>query len=222
MNHTLPATVTDTMNVTRTETIHDMETANLNYNFVPDGGVREVGDKLVISGTASNWDVDRVGDSVVRAAMERALARYMENPILLYNHAYSRPAGRVTKAFIDDDGLHIEAELPRPKEPGDSRHWWNLVKDGIVRALSIGGKWTRQQIGGVNYLTEIDLREISVAAQGINARTTFTAQAAKAFGDPPLTELDWSGLRDDALILSLKASLALLEYQAADLIRGRT
>lgn len=197
-----------------------METANLNYNFVPDGGVREVGDKLVISGTASNWDVDRVGDSVVRAAMERALDRYMANPILLYNHAYSRPAGRVTRAFIDDDGLHIEAELPRPKESGDSRHWWDLVKAGVVRALSIGGKWTRQQIAGVNYLVDIDLREISVAAQGINATTTFTAQAAKAFGDPEPSAPDWSSLRDNARLLSLKADIAILEYQA-DLIRGR-
>jgi HK97 family phage prohead protease len=197
-----------------------METTHLNYDFVPDGGVREVGDKLVISGTASNWDVDRVGDAVVRAAMERALTRYMENPILLFNHSYNLPAGRVTRAWIDDGGLHIEAELPRPDEPGEARHWWKLVKDGIVRALSIGGRWTRQAIGGVNYLTEIDLTEISVAAQGINASTTFTAQAAKAFGDPaPVASLD--DLLPELRMLSLKAEIAVLEYATADLIRER-
>lgn len=195
-----------------------MQTANLNYNFVPSGGVREVGDKLVISGTASNWDVDRVGDAVVRAAMERALAQYMANPILLFNHSYSLPAGRVTRAFIDDDGLHIEAELPRPKEPGTARHWWDLVKAGVVRALSIGGKWTRQRIGGVNYLTEIDLREISVAAQGINATTTFTAQAAKAFGDP--LPPDMTATVDDLRLLALKAALYRAEYDVAAIVRA--
>lgn len=209
------------MIVTLERTLDVMETANLNYNFVPDGGVREVGDKLVISGTASNWDVDRVGDSVVRTAMERALAQYMENPILLFNHSYSLPAGRVTRAFVDDRGLHIEAELPRPKEPGVARHWWDLVKAGVVRALSIGGKWTRQKIGGVNYLTEIDLREISVAAQGINATTTFTAQAAKAFGDQSTDQLDWDGLHRDAELLSLKVAIVRAERDVAAVARAR-
>lgn len=197
-----------------------MQTAHLNYNFVPDGGVRHEGDKLIISGTASNWDVDRVGDSVMRAAMERALARYMENPILLFDHRYSLPAGRVTRAWIDDDGLHIVAELPMPKEPGDARHWWRLVRDGFVRALSIGGRWTRQTIGGVHYLTDIDLREISVAAQGVNATTTFTAQAAKAFGDPTPVGVDLDQLAHDARMLSLAVGIETVRYRlAAEVIR---
>ncbi len=188
----------------------------MNYDFVPDGGVREVGDKLVISGTASNWDVDRVGDAVVRAAMERALEKYMAtNPILLFNHSYKLPAGRVTRAWIDDAGLHIEAELPRPEGHSEARHWWNLVKRGIVRALSIGGVWTRQAIGSVNYLTEIDLREISIAAQGVAYNTTFTAQMAKGFGDAPRTT-DIDGLIDDLRMMSVRVELETVKWKLAD------
>ncbi len=74
------------------------ETAALNYDFEPSGGVRLDGDELVISGIASNWDVDRVGHAVTRHAMERGLRKYLEtNPILLFDHRYSLPAGRVTR-----------------------------------------------------------------------------------------------------------------------------
>lgn len=196
-----------------------METANLNYDFTTSGGVREEGDELIISGLASNWDQDHVGDAVVRGAMERALEKYLDtNPILLFNHTYSLPAGRVTEAFIDDEGLHIEARLPRPKEPGTARHWWDLVKAGVVRALSIGGAWKRELIAGVNYLTEVDLREISIAAAGVNAQTLFSVQAAKAFGDPVGADID--KLLDETWMLSLKTEIAMLESDVAAL-RGR-
>lgn len=198
------------------------ETATLNYDFTTSGEVRQDGDELVISGIASNWDVDRVGDAVTRHAMERGLRKYLEtNPILLFNHSYSLPAGRVTRAWIDDDGLHIEARLPRPHGAGISRQWWDLVKAGVVKALSIGGVWRRELINGINYLTEVDLREISVAAQSVAYGTTFSVQAAKAFGDPATGAHDWDGLLAETRLLSLRAELAILERDAAELLGAR-
>jgi HK97 family phage prohead protease len=150
--------------------------------------------------------------------MERALRKYLEtNPILLFDHRYSLPAGKVTRAWIDDAGLHIEARLPRPQEPGIARHWWMLVKSGVVKALSIGGVWRRELINGINYLTELDLREISVAAQGVAYGTTFSVQAAKAFGDP----LDAAGLLHETRMLALRTELALLERDVAELAHAR-
>jgi HK97 family phage prohead protease len=157
-------------------------TAAMSYDFNLDGGgVRLDGDELVVSGFASNFDVDRVGDTVTRQALERALSKYMDNPVMLYNHSYTQPAGVVTKALVNDRGLWIEARLPRPTIPGMPRHYWDLVRRGMMKALSIGGVWTRD---AAKHLVEIDLREISVASVGVNAGTLLSTQTAKAFGDP--------------------------------------
>ena len=164
------------------------DTATLNYDFnLSKEHVREDGDgNLIVSGWASNFDVDRVGDTVTRKALlEAALTGYMRNPILLYDHKYTQPAGVVTKALVNERGLWIEAKLPRP-ESGLPRHYWNLVRDGFLRALSIGGKFTRDSL---KRLVKIDLHEISVASVGVNAGTLLSAQTAKAFGDE-LSEID--------------------------------
>lgn len=145
---------------------------------------------------------------VTRKALERALEKYGENPMLLFNHLYSQPAGLVTKALVDDQGLWIEATLPRP-EGGQARHYWDLVKRGVMRALSIGGTWKRELVNGVYALTDIDLREISIASVGVNAGTLLSAQTAKAFGD--------AGDRPDALTALARLELRQLGLQAREL-----
>lgn len=183
--------------------------AHLNYTFdLSNEHVREEPDgSLVVSGWASNFDVDRVGDTVTRKALERALTGYMRNPVLLYNHQYSQPAGVVTKALVNDRGLWIEAKLPRP-EGGLPRHYFDLVKRGVMRALSIGGVWKRDAL---RRLVEIDLREISVAAVGVNSGTLLSAQAGKAFGDEPDDGLAALSAAGDALDrLALRAEVAAL------------
>jgi HK97 family phage prohead protease len=158
-----------------------MQTAAMDYDFkLSDEHVRvdEEGN-LIVSGWASNFDVDRVGDTVTRTALDAALTRFMTNPVMLYDHKYSHPAGVVTKARVTDRGLWIEAKLPKP-ESGLPLHYWNMVRRGFMRALSIGGVWKRDAL---RRLVEIDLREISVASVGVNAGTLLSAQTAKAFGD---------------------------------------
>src|SRR5262245_56995505 len=153
-----------------------MATAAVNYDFeLRDEHVRVEDDVLTVSGYASNFDVDRVGDQVTRAALDRALTRYMNNPIVLYDHKYTQPAGIVTNARVDENGLWIAAKLPKP-EDGVPRHYWNMVKQGVMKALSIGGVWKREVVGGIKRLVEIDLREISIASVGVNASTLLSTQ----------------------------------------------
>lgn len=161
-------------------------TASLDYDFgLRNERLREDGDKLVISGIASNWDVDREGDQVARYAFDRALKRYLTtNPILLYSHRYSMPMGKVNRAEVRDDGLFVEAELPKPEPGTEAANVWRLVKQGIVRAFSIGGRFHRKAVNGARTIFDMDLREISIAPVGVNAGTLFSVQAGKAFGDP--------------------------------------
>lgn len=163
-----------------------MQTAHVDYTFnLSNEHVREDTDgSLVVSGYASNFDVDRVGDTVTRDAISKALDGYMRNPALLYDHKYSQPAGVVTRARVDHRGLWIEAKVlkPGPDAPGTVRHYFELVRRGVMRALSIGGVWSRD---AARRLVSIDLREISLASVGVNAGTMLSAQTAKAFGDSP-------------------------------------
>lgn len=176
-----------------------MAAATANYDFsLTDESVVDHGSYLVIRGRASNFDVDRVNDQVTRQAMAKALERYMVNPIMLYGHNFNRPAGIVTKAFVNHAGLWIEAKLPKPSDP-ENLTWYNLVRDKILRALSIGGVWKRELVDGVNRLTNIDLREISLAAVGVNADTgLFSMQMAKAFGDGDDRAAVVAGMREVA------------------------
>jgi HK97 family phage prohead protease len=165
-----------------------MQTAFMNYDFaLSNEHVREDDEgNLLVSGWASNFDVDRVGDTVTRKALDDALSKYMANPVMLYNHKQSEPAGVVTRAEVSERGLWIEAKLPKPVS-GQPLHYWTLVKQGMMRALSIGGVFTRDRL---KRIVALDLREISVASVPVNPGTLLSAQAAKAFGDPVDDDFD--------------------------------
>jgi len=168
------------------------QTAEISYGFgLDDERVRQDGDTLTISGLASNFDLDREGDRMARSAFDRALGRYLRtNPILLYSHRPSMPMGVVTKAFVDDAGLHVEAKLPRPESGTEAANVWRLVKQGIVRAFSVGGLFKRSVVAGAKTITDVDLREISIAPVGMVPSALFSVQAGKAFADAPEDRLD--------------------------------
>ncbi len=197
-----------------------MQTAELNYSFALDRDhvVENDDGSITVSGWASNFDVDRVGDTVTRAALDRALTGYMRNPVLLFNHKYAQPAGMVTAAKVSDRGLWIEANLPRPAEPGILRTYWDLVRRGFMRAFSIGGVWKRDSR---RRLVEIDLREISVASVGVNAGTLMSAQVGKAFGDAAPAAVDRAA-DDERMIaaIELRAVAARARHEQAEALRA--
>ena len=186
-------------------------TARADVNFKLDHeSVEDHGSYLLVRGRASTFSRDRVGDTVTRAALERAVETYMAtNPILLFEHKYSRPAGTVTKAEVRDDGLHIEARLPRPADPLNLT-WWGMVRDKVLRALSIGGRWTRD---AMNRLVDVDRREISIAPVAVNGEAFIGAplatQVGKAFGDDVVAGANRNAAFDVELA-ALRADVALL------------
>jgi HK97 family phage prohead protease len=120
-----------------------------------------------------------------RFAFDWSLKRWLTtNPILLYFHRYGMPMGKVTRARVDHEGLHVTAELPRPEPGTEAANIWNLVKRGIIRAFSVGGHPTRTVINGVKTIVDWDIREISICPVGVNAGCLFTLteQVGKAFG----------------------------------------
>ena len=131
-----------------------------------------------IKGYASTNDTDRAGDVINKEAWEKGgLENFGNNPIILFNHDYNRPIGRATSLETDEKGLKITANLS--KSAGDVT---NLVKEGILRAFSVGFrvKDADYMESGDGYLIkDAELFEVSVVSVPANQAATFSV--AKSF-----------------------------------------
>jgi HK97 family phage prohead protease len=133
---------------------------------------------VMIRGMASTAEFDRAGDSISADAWTKGgLNNFEKNPIILFNHDYSRPIGRAKKVTATNDGLHLEAKIS--KSAGDVAE---LVKDGVLGAFSVGFR-----VKDADYVEETDglrikdaeLFEVSVVSVPCNQAATFSL--AKSF-----------------------------------------
>lgn len=131
-----------------------------------------------IKGYASTNDTDRAGDVIMKESWEKGgLENFTNNPIILFNHDYNKPIGRATSLETDEKGLKITANLS--KSAGDVT---NLVKEGILRAFSVGFrvKDADYMEEGDGYLIkDAELFEVSVVSVPANQSATFSV--AKSF-----------------------------------------
>ena len=94
------------------------------------------GDTGKFSGYASVFGgVDSYGDTIIKGAFESTLRT--GKPKMFFNHEWSMPIGKWTKAKEDDHGLFVEGELtPGLALSADVRA---AMKHGTLDGLSIGG-----------------------------------------------------------------------------------
>jgi len=135
-------------------------------------------EKLKITGYASTNDKDRAGDIIVPEAWKgEGIENFKKNPIILFNHDYSKPIGRATAVSINDKGLSIEAEIS--KSAGDVA---GLIKDGVLGAFSVGFMIKDADYDSTTdifVIKEAELYEVSVVSVPCNQDAIFSL--AKAF-----------------------------------------
>lgn len=137
---------------------------------------KEVINSVFIEGYASTNDVDRAGDVVSAAVWEGGMKNYLKNPIILANHDYDDPIGRMVDYKIDSKGLWVKARISAAAEI------FNLVRDKVVTAFSIGFKIVDAEYNSaaeVFLIKDIELIEISVVSVPCNQNTLF--DLSKAF-----------------------------------------
>ena len=83
-------------------------------------------------GMAATFAIDLHRDKIDRKAMEKALAKYMQNAVLTRNFDPTKPIGVITDAVITDHGVDIQGTIQDDKT-------WDLIKGGIVNGIGIGG-----------------------------------------------------------------------------------
>lgn len=140
----------------------------------------EVADKSIfIEGYASTVDRDRSGDVVSATAWKKGLENYLKNPIILAQHDYDDPIGRMVEHKVDSKGLWIKARISAAAEV------YGLIKDKVLTAFSIGFKILDadyDQEADVFLIKDLELMEISVVSVPCNQNTLFSL--AKAFKSP--------------------------------------
>lgn len=116
-------------------------------------------DKLVA--VASTAVVDRHGETVSPQGWD--LKFFKKNPVLLWGHDHTQPAiGKAERVWVEGEGkkarLMIEPIFQEVTELG--RAVKQLVKDGFIRALSVGfkpidqdgGSYTKQELLEVSFV----------------------------------------------------------------------
>ena len=122
-----------------------------------------------ISGYANNKYIsDRYGD--VPTPFNRdyvyELTEFRKNPILLLNHSANigSIAGKITEIREDVKGLYFEAEFTKSEHIAEILHAKQLVQEGILKTVSIGGVWHYEDEHNRNHLTLAEIMEISLVA----------------------------------------------------------
>lgn len=165
------------------DTSEDMPLMSLSMNktFKLDSAIKSVKEaegELKITGYASTSAMDRSCDRILPTAWTKGgLKNFKTNPILLFNHNYDKPIGRVVEMGTDSKGLQIKGVIS--KSAGDV---YNLVKEGVLSTFSVGflikdAEYDKQVDGLV--VKDAELLEVSVVSVPCNQDATFSV--AKSF-----------------------------------------
>jgi HK97 family phage prohead protease/HK97 family phage major capsid protein len=131
---------------------------------------------VTIEGYASTNDADRQGDIVPVSVWEKGISNYLKNPVILAYHDHSEPVGRMVEHRIDGKGLWIKARISAA-----ASEVFNLVKDGVLTAFSIGFRIVDAEYNSAAELfvvKELELHEISVVSVPANQNTLFSLSKA--------------------------------------------
>lgn len=141
----------------------------------------EEGDEeLIIEGSASTDNIDRMGDIIEGSAWNsKALRAYKQNPIILAFHNHEKPVGTALSVESTGKGLKLRAKISK-----GAPEVWHLIKDGVLKAFSVGfmvkeADYDKEK--DIFYIKQVELLEVSVVSVPANPYTTFNV--SKSFRD---------------------------------------
>ena len=167
--------------ITQEEALKSLGEIGMKKIFKLDSVIKaiEEGDgELRIAGYASTDSLDRQSDRILPTAWTRGgLRNYEINPILLFNHDYNRPIGKVVEMSTDKRGLRIKGVIS--KSAGEI---YDLVKEGVLSTFSVGflvkdADYDKSADGLI--VKDAELLEVSVVSVPANQDATFSL--AKSF-----------------------------------------
>ena len=80
-------------------------------------------------------NIDRAGDMILPGAFAADLPRFLSEGVICWQHNWDMPIGKPTEAREDGYGLFSKAQISNTTQ---GRDCMTLIKDGVVKKLSIG------------------------------------------------------------------------------------
>lgn len=151
--------------------------------------VKSLNDNGTFTGFAAVYgNVDQGNDVIDPGAFKTTLAARGGRVPLLYQHNPREPIG-IGNLTDSEKGLVIEGKLvlsvPRAKEAYD------LLKEEVLRGLSIGYEVVQEKmVGGVRYLKEIKLFEVSLVTFPMNELALVTGVKSDAEWDELFKQME--------------------------------
>ena len=145
---------------------------------------------------ATTDTVDRDSERILPRSLEKDIAYYKENPVILYGHNHAIPAvGKMTDYAFSDEQMTMEIEFAVNANPL-AKLLWGLYSEGYMRMSSIGFiplEWTddkEQKMEGQQGLTFLrnELIELSLVNVGSN-RYALSDLSPQIKGDPLMRNL---------------------------------
>lgn len=96
---------------------------------------KAVGDRQVRV-IVSTADVDRAGDIIEPSGID--FAAYRKNPVVLYQHDHDEPIARCAEIGVVNGRVEALVQFPDAGASEDSDKVYNLIKAGVLNAVSIG------------------------------------------------------------------------------------
>ena len=89
--------------------------------------------ELELSGKASTPSTDRARDVILSDAWAKGgVVNYEKNPILLFNHDYNEPIGKVIELELNEEGLTVKGVVFEGSKA------YSLIKNGVLKTFSVG------------------------------------------------------------------------------------
>jgi len=143
-----------------------------------DGSIADYQNVKIAGYASTNESVtiaDRGGDYIRRGAFKNTISKFMENPVMLSDHANSTKqiVGKYSRVEEDEKGLYIEGEVSNSPELANLRF---QIVEGNLKTMSIGGLFKYEEDGKA--ISEIELLEISLVAIPMNPDARFEVRSS--------------------------------------------
>jgi HK97 family phage prohead protease len=160
------------------------------YDFLLDGKALDEtvheddnGD-LIIDGYAAVFDgIDRQGENFAEGAFQRGIKAFMAGPAsLCYHHKHDKCLGKVLDLTEEEGkGLKMRARVDGAiKNHPELGTYYQQIKNGTLKALSVGGFFKRALTNIGPRITDVDFTEISVTPVPVHTGPSFAVLAGKA------------------------------------------
>lgn len=127
-----------------------------------------------VKGYANKSTVDRGGDLVLPTAFESSKEKFLQNPVMFYNHDWTAPIGSVEVYDVRNDGLYIEGTISSGYEEADKA--WAYAERGLVKSFSIGfipKEVDYDSENDIRIIKDLEMLEVSLVTIPMNAESTF-------------------------------------------------